>query len=169
MAERVQPPRQLSPELFILQEPATDAEIKEALAFIDTPGSSWVTGGREAFRAWWAAYRATEHPMVMQYCLQSLLLAKSRGDNIEPASIACLQDRIKMLDGEHQIYGSQAAVVDDQFRTWPIIDPPRLDVRRLELGLEPYRMWRQQLIDLHYNPLRTTGIEWVDEALGLQE
>lgn len=60
-----------------------------------------------------------------------------KSGNAKPIFLAMLQDRIAMLDGEKQIYGSQLNTnkETDQLYVHPILNPENVDKRRAEVGL----------------------------------
>jgi len=57
----------------------------------------------------------------------------------EPAHAAYLEDRILMLEGKKQIYGTQLRrdEATQKLELWPVEDEEHLDARRATLGLEP--------------------------------
>ncbi len=58
--------------------------------------------------------------------------------NIQPSSMALLEDRVALRQGEKQIYGSQ--ISRDKAGAYfvsPLIDPEHVDERRAEVGLSP--------------------------------
>ena len=54
------------------------------------------------------------------------------------ADLPLLEDRVRMLGGEKQLYGSQLMRgADGKPELWPIEDEARVDERRARVGLEP--------------------------------
>ena len=54
------------------------------------------------------------------------------------ADLPLLEDRVRMLDGEKQVYGSQLMRGEDGKPTlWPVEDEAHVDERRAGVGLEP--------------------------------
>ena len=59
--------------------------------------------------------------------------------NASPGSLALLIDRIEILEGRKQIYGSQIGINQNNkaYYVLPLIDPDNVDKRRTEVGLGP--------------------------------
>jgi len=60
-----------------------------------------------------------------------------KNGNAKPSFLAMLEDRVAMLDGKKQIYGSQVDTNKEtgELYVHPIIDPDNVDKRRAEVGL----------------------------------
>jgi len=58
--------------------------------------------------------------------------------NALPSNMAMLEDRVLMLDGKKQIYGSQLALdkTTGEYYVHPIEDPENVDNRRAKVGLQ---------------------------------
>lgn len=63
---------------------------------------------------------------------------QSRQASISKQSLAMLTDRVKMNQGELQIYGSQLQCKDGRYQPKPVVDLENLDQRRASVGLEPF-------------------------------
>ncbi|WDZ86714.1 DUF6624 domain-containing protein [Micromonospora cathayae] len=101
------------------------------------PGRSLV-GAEAARRAWLVAAHADRQLDVQRRALRLMEAAVAAGE-AEPAQLATLRDRVLVNEGHPQRYGTQIAdVVDGEPVPWPVEDPDRLDVRRAEVGLEPF-------------------------------
>ena len=59
--------------------------------------------------------------------------------NANPSSLALLEDRVALRQGNRQIYGSQIGRDQEtgDFYVSPLIDPENVDKRRAEVGLGP--------------------------------
>jgi hypothetical protein len=89
--------------------------------------------------AWLVAQHALEDVGLQRRCLEALEVAIALGD-ADPVHGAYLLDRVRMSDGLDQLYGSQFVLDGDgDLVPWPVDDPARVDGRRLELGLPPFR------------------------------
>ena len=62
--------------------------------------------------------------------------AGAEGGAISPHDLACLEDRIRVLRGEPQRYGTQWRTVGDEFQPFPIEDPEGVEQRRAEVGMK---------------------------------
>lgn len=56
---------------------------------------------------------------------------------VDPANIAYLCDRVRLAEGQAQLYGTQVESVDGILRPCSLADPEDVDERRLAAGLEP--------------------------------
>lgn len=67
-----------------------------------------------------------------------LLREATAAGEARPTDLPLLEDRVRMLEGEKQIYGSQLTRGEDgQPTLWPIEDEEHVDERRASVGLEP--------------------------------
>lgn len=65
-----------------------------------------------------------------------LLKASAERGESDLASMATMQDRILIEDGEKQVYGTQSKIVNDKLEYLPIQDPRNLNNRRKKVGLK---------------------------------
>lgn len=85
----------------------------------------------------WLLYHAIWSPNVMRRGL-GLLRAAERRKEVDPLDVALLEDRILMLEGRPQQYGTQLEWDDDGvLKPLPIADAADIDVRRGAVGLGP--------------------------------
>jgi hypothetical protein len=107
------------------------------------PGRSMV-GGDGAF----AAFLLVQHagPEVQRACLSALRGAVTRGD-ANPEHLAAVSDRIELESGGSQIYGTHLALDDDgeHVPLIGVVDPDRLDERRVALGLTTWAAFVAEL------------------------
>jgi hypothetical protein len=61
----------------------------------------------------------------------------AKKDNAPPQSVAMLQDRIEMLNGRPQIYGTQIQFINGKNVLYKVIDEKNLNKRRADVGLGP--------------------------------
>ena len=67
-----------------------------------------------------------------------LLREATAAGEAKSADLPLLEDRVRMLDGEKQLYGSQLMRGEDgKPALWPIEDEEHVDERRAQVGLEP--------------------------------
>src|SRR5690606_8045392 len=70
-----------------------------------------------------------------------LLKKASENGDLKKSQIALMQDRILMMDGKPQIYGSQITQ-NNETKKWELYkleNPEFVDKRRAEVGLEPLK------------------------------
>ena len=98
------------------------------------PGRSLV-GERAARAAWLVLQHAIAFPAVMRSGLQLLSEAAAQGD-VSQAEVAMVEDRIRVLEGRPQRFGTQYEWDErGEMSPLPIEDPAGVDERRLALRL----------------------------------
>jgi uncharacterized protein DUF6624 len=107
------------------------------------PGRTMV-GEDGAEAAWLLAQHADRDPEQQRAFLEALRGAVADGE-ASPANLAYLEDRVRVADGRPQLYGTQFALTDGEFRPCPIEDPDRLDERRAGAGLGTFAAYEAQL------------------------
>jgi hypothetical protein len=110
---------------------------------IGWPGRSAV-GEDGAHAAWRILQHAIGEPELMRGMLPALARAAAAGE-ASKADLAMLEDRIRVLEGRPQLYGTQYDW--DEAGMWmvpigPVEDPASIDVRRKAVGLPPM-VWRK--------------------------
>ena len=65
--------------------------------------------------------------------------------NVEPADIAYLEDRLLIMEGKPQIYGTQFRTIDGVSEPFPIEDPEHVDERRASVGLDTYAAYEARM------------------------
>lgn len=67
----------------------------------------------------------------------------AKNKKLKTTSLALLEDRIAMLRGRKQIYGSQVAwnMQTNKYTIMPMIDPDHVDTRRADIGLSSYAIY----------------------------
>ncbi len=100
----------------------------------DWPGISLV-GEDGAGAAWLIAQHSIGNPTFMRHCLALLKQAASNNEVI-PWQVAMLEDRIRMYEGKHQIYGTQFQPnKNGELESYPIENPESVNERRQSVGL----------------------------------
>jgi hypothetical protein len=98
------------------------------------PGRTLV-GERGARAAWLILEHASAYPQLMRGGLAMIRDAAARGE-VSAAEVAVLEDRIRILEGRPQLYGTQYDWDDrGEMSPLPIEDPKQVDERRLAIGL----------------------------------
>lgn len=99
------------------------------------PGREVIAGG--CWAADWLLYHAIWSPNVMRRGLGLLRAGERRGE-VDSMDVALLEDRILMLEGRPQQYGTPMEWDEDGVLSpQPIADPVDVDVRRHAVGLGP--------------------------------
>ena len=86
---------------------------------------------------------------LQRRCLEHLDAAVDWGD-APPGHLACLVDRVRMADGQPQLYGSQWVVAaNGALVPWPIERPETVDLRRQRMGMQPLAV-QQSIMEAEY-------------------
>lgn len=100
------------------------------------PGRSLV-GETGAEAAWLVLQHAIGHPALLRKCLP-LLRESAEAREIEARHVAYLEDRICVLEGRPQRYGTQIDWDEHgELNPLPLQDPERVDSERASVGLGP--------------------------------
>jgi hypothetical protein len=98
------------------------------------PGRALV-GDRGGRAAWLILQHAIAYPQMMRSGLELIREASVRGE-VSPAEVAVLEDRIRILEGRPQLYGTQYDWDDHgEMSPLPIEHPGGVDERRRAIGL----------------------------------
>lgn len=110
------------------------ARLKEIIAEHGWPGRSLV-GEDGVHAAWLIAQHAIGDPPFQRQALVMLREAASK-DEVPTAMVAFLEDRVCMLEGRPQVYGTQFEPGDDGMpRPYAIADAEHVNERRRAVGL----------------------------------
>lgn len=118
-------------------------KLLEILDIIGTPSVENI-GYDGAQAAWLVAHHNTFSLALLESMLQLIKeCTKEDKTNGYYRGIPYLQDRINILKGKKQLYGTQWwKVVDDKLVPYPILDIESLDERRAEYGLESFTKYK---------------------------
>lgn len=116
------------------------ARLREVIDQVGWPSRSKV-GEQAAHMAWLLAQHADRDRSFQEGCLA--MMKALPPDEVAPADIAYLEDRVRVGSGRPQLYGTQFRVVDGKVGPQPIEDPDHLDERRAAAGLGPFEEYRQ--------------------------
>jgi len=114
------------------------------------PGKTLV-GTDGAGAAFLLVQHATSDRPFQKHCLKLMQAA----DDGEVASdhVALLTDRIRLAEGEKQVYGTQVELRDGEWHVQgEVEDPSRLDERRQRVGLPPVADYLRQVAELYGSP-----------------
>ncbi len=95
-----------------------------------------ISGADGAEAAWLVAMHAVSRPSFMRRCLGLLKAAANRGE-VPPRQAALLEDRIRILEGRPQRFGTQLDWIGGVLSPLPIEAPGQVDARRAAVGLSP--------------------------------
>jgi len=109
------------------------------------PGTSQV-GPDAADAAWLIAQHGDAQ--FLREVLPLMERAVTTGD-LPPSQLALSVDRLRILDGRKQLYGSQLTLKGGKCELLPVEDPSGVDDRRKHVGLEPLQEYRARLCRLH--------------------
>jgi len=122
------------------------SRLKAVIGSHGWPGLSLV-GEEAAKAAWLIAQHAVSDLPFMTECIGHLEGAVARGE-AAGWQLAFLQDRVRTLSGEPQVYGTQFDVDDDGWPTpFPIESPETVDARRAALGMNALEERLAQMIE----------------------
>jgi hypothetical protein len=110
------------------------ARLTEIIAEHGWPGRS-LAGDDGSHAAWFIVQHAIAHPALQRRCLLLLREAVQAGEAAK-AQIAYLEDRIRYMEGQPQLYGTQYDWDENgELSPHPIEDPASVDERRRSVGL----------------------------------
>ena len=111
--------------------------LEEIVAKHGWPGKKLV--GEQAADAAFLIVQHAELPYQEKYL--PLLLKAADSNDVKPAHVAMLQDRVLMRQGKNQIYGSQlrSDPKTGKLELYPIEDEAHVDERRAKVGLPPLK------------------------------
>jgi hypothetical protein len=111
------------------------ARMKEVVERHGWPGKSLV-GADAAHAAWLLVQHADQDRPFQKRCLALLGEAVKKGE-ATGEELAYLTDRVRVGEGQKQVYGTQLNTVDGKLVPAPIEDEANVDRRRKEVGLPP--------------------------------
>ncbi|MEE8169278.1 MAG: DUF6624 domain-containing protein, partial [Phycisphaerae bacterium] len=105
-----------------------------------------LVGADGAQAAFLLVQHAAADPDFQKTCLKLLTIAVKHKE-ASAAHMAYLTDRVLVMDGKPQRYGTQFHTVDGESKPLPIEDEPNVDARRNEVGLPPLEDYAKQMRD----------------------
>ena len=128
--KRAVPPSKEWDTIHALDQQHT-TRLKEIVARHGWPGRQLV-GKRAAKGAWLLVQHATHDQPFME---QSLALMKAAGNDVSRIDVAYLEDRVRLMKGQKQLYGTQFEGMGVTLKAKPIEDAEHVDDRRRAIGL----------------------------------
>ncbi len=107
------------------------ARLKAVVGRHGWPGRKLV-GKRAAKGAWLLVQHATHDQPFMEQCLA---LMKAAGDDVSRVDLAYLEDRVRLMQGKPQLYGTQFEGRGEALKARPLEDAEHVDDRRRAIGL----------------------------------
>jgi hypothetical protein len=103
--------------------------------------------GAEASHAAWLLIQHSPDLKFMERCLELMESLTER--EVSPANVAYLKDRVLMMNGKPQIYGTQFQGAGKDMQAYPIEDADRVDERRASVGLGSFAENETRLRELY--------------------
>lgn len=112
----------------------------------------WPTISKVGPEASNAAWLLVQHAPSLEFMERCLTLMKTcPAGEVKPANIAFLEDRVLMINGEPQIYGTQFQGRGKDMKVYPIKDPEHIDERRASVGLDTFKENEERIHQLYKN------------------
>jgi len=112
------------------------------------PAKGWFAkssyGIESSEAAWSVVQHATEDMPLMRMALERLSTDRS---DVSADDYAKLYDRVQMMDGKKQLYGTQFKCVDHKWALYPVQGPDRVDDRRKALGMSDTQAETEKTIE----------------------
>lgn len=136
------PSEEYHPQMQARHESNT-ADLKEIIKKHGWPGISLV-GVDGAKSAWLIAQHAVSDTKFVSNCSELLKTGVAEGE-VEGWQLAFLEDRVRIMSGKSQLYGTQFDVDKEGWPIpFPIFDPETVNERRKALGLNSLEeRWEQ--------------------------
>jgi len=157
MAKRDQTMRTKAMSDMSLWDESLDKKHTEALKRI-IKQYGWPTialVGQEASNdAWLIVQHADHDPKFQEQCLG--LIKSLPKQEVTLSNVAYLEDRVRVAQGQPQLYGTQFDQPGENFGPKVVEDWDRLDTRRSAMGLQPFEEYRKLMIEYNKSGFRGT-------------
>ena len=114
--------------------------MKEIIAKYGWPGQTLV--GRKAAQGAWLLVQHADLDSAFQKQALVLIEAAAKKNEVTPANVAYLVDRVATAEKRKQLYGTQFG---PDLKPLPIEDEAHVDARRAAIGLEPMADYAEQM------------------------
>ncbi len=116
-------------------------QFNEVKSLIEVNGFPFInTSSQKAYKA---AFLAIQHSGDVEHMREVLNLFMEKDDSqIVRGDIAFLADKIRVLEKKPQLYGTQFRKEDGGVFFFEIEDEKNIDVRRAQLGLSPFKEYK---------------------------
>lgn len=140
-----------------------DEELRDAVLRVDQENTEWLRGwlddghgwprlsevGAEAARAAFLLAQHSADKAFQRRCLD-LMTPLVQEKEVEPMDWAYLLDRVRLAEGQKQVYGSQILQnPDGTLSVAPLEDPDQVDARRAQLGMPPLAEYLKLVEDMY--------------------
>lgn len=120
--------------------------------------------GKEGSNNFWLMVQHSDKDIEFQSRVLEKLKIEVEKKNADGSNYGLLTDRVRINEGEKQIYGTQVA-----YNSWgqaypkPLLDSTNVNKRRAEAGLEPIEQYLNMMTLMHFemnkNNLKVRGID----------
>lgn len=117
--------------IYAVMAKVDSANQKEICGILDSKGFVGKSVVGEACSAFWVVIQHSTLELQQKY-LPIFQKAVKNGD-LQPSSVAMMEDRINMFQGKPQKYGSQIR----NGRVWMLLDESKVDQWRAQVGMKP--------------------------------
>jgi len=152
-------------ESLTAEDRASFETLEQRLLKIDADNTAWLkqlvdkqgwptisqVGKPGAAAAWILVQHADADPKFQRRCLD--LMTALAQDEVLADKLAYLTDRVRLAEGQKQLYGTQVIVSEGRYQPRPIEDEAQVDQRRAKVGLEPLSEYLRS-IEAFYGPPR---------------
>ena len=135
------------------------ARMQQIISLHGWPGKTLV-GEDGAFAAWLLVQHADLDRPFQKQCLE--LMAAAGPEEVSQSNLAYLVDRVRLAEGEAQVYGTQFWTDESgQFGPQPIENETLVDERRASVGLGTLAEYKKTMMDIYQKdqPKQDTSAE----------
>ncbi len=108
--------------------------------------------GEEGEKHFWLMVQHSDHVPAFQQKVLDALPAEVADSNAQASHLALLTDRVRINNGQKQLYGTQVQFIPETGWTLPkpLADSATVNERRLAIGMEPIEAYLNQMSELHF-------------------
>lgn len=97
-------------------------------------------------KAYKAAFLTVQHSEDVPFMKSVIEIFNAANKNqVEKRDLAYLVDRVRVLEGVHQLYGTQYRMKGEDLRFFPIEDESNLEERRRSMGMETFAEYKKTI------------------------
>ena len=111
------------------------------------PGTDLV--GPEGANAAFLLVQHADHDLAFQKRCLTLLREAFANEQAPGRQVALLTDRVRVAEGQPQLYGTQAQLQNGEIVFQPIEDSLQVNARRAEMGLMPIEEYEQRMREMY--------------------
>lgn len=147
-----------------MQDPANET-LATAMGDIDRDNTAWLKAyltehgwpgydvvGRSGSMGFFLLAQHADHDPAFQDQVLAMLQDAVTRKQASGIHLAYLTDRVRLAQGQPQLYGTQFHTVDGKLEPQPIADPGQVEARRAALGMESLDEYTANLQDMHATP-----------------